>query len=140
MSTIPKRPRANKEMILAAANVVVAGMDDPVSPELIVENYRHPMDGYELAKQLFPREDISREDMERLDEIENLVDDAAKAAEEKWFTDNSIAPPLPIGATTTKGVIAGIYEYGFARYRIKETGCKQDGRYLVVKFEDAVEA
>jgi hypothetical protein len=35
-------------------------------------------------------------------------------------------------------VIAGVCEYEGATYLIKEDGCKQEGRHMLIKFEDVV--
>jgi succinate-semialdehyde dehydrogenase/glutarate-semialdehyde dehydrogenase len=44
------------------------------------------------------------------------------------------------GMGIKEGVIEGIYEHQPAYYRVKENGCTQDKRWLLIRFEDAVAA
>lgn len=135
----PPRPRANSDMVRKAAELVAPKVRH-ISADEIVRQYRHPMDGYELAKELNHWEscDVSREDMETLDEVEWKVDELLDAAVKEWFETNDIQPPLPIGTRIKEGVITGIYEHGVATYKVKENGCTDDSRYLLIKFEKAV--
>ncbi|MOA62056.1 hypothetical protein D3C78_1873540 [compost metagenome] len=57
-----------------------------------------------------------------------------------WAEEHSPQPPLPIGARIKQGVITGIYDYEPATYRVKEDGCTNDSRSLLIKFENAVAA
>lgn len=140
------RPKATDEIIRAAIMKVAAKIagDAPSAEDIesaadsIQRVYRRHMDGFELAKELDRYEswDTSREDMEELDSIEMDVDHAVRAAEKQWGIDHPMAPPLPVGAMTTRGVIESIYEHQPAYYCVKENGCTQDGRRLLIKFED----
>ena len=107
----PKRPTASKEMILAAAAVVAEKIGADAAT--IAEYYRLGMDGYELAKELdkYAYWDTNREDMEALDEVDSLVDDAIRKAEKDWLVDNDIQPPLPIGTQIKEGLITGVSDY-----------------------------
>lgn len=136
---IPPRPIVTEAMIQEAASEVVQKVSY-ISVMDIVSHYRHPMDGYDLAMKLNMYEgcDVSREDMETLDEVESYVRHALKEAEKAWFETYDIQPPLPIGARIKQGVIAGICDHYVATYEVKENGCTQDGRYLLIKFENAV--
>lgn len=71
--------------------------------------------------------------------MDSIVSELQSAAEKKWFSENDIQPPLPIGTRIKQGVIAGIYEHGPAMYLVKEDGCTKDGRHLIIKFENAHE-
>ncbi|OPX57052.1 hypothetical protein SAMN02745127_02088 [Oceanospirillum multiglobuliferum] len=133
-----KRPDVTDEMIRHAAEVVAQKVKGDVGS--IVEAYCHPMDGYELAKRL-EREcfwDVSRDDMELLDEMEGIIDDQHQAAEKEWFESNDIQPPFPIGTKIKEGIIKGIYEYRPAYYQVKEYGCTDPNRHRLIKFERAV--
>jgi hypothetical protein len=134
----PKRPTATKEMILAAATTVADNMEADAAT--IAEHYQIGMDGYELAKALnkYAFLDISREDMEALDEVNYLVEDAVRKAEKTWFVDNDIQPPLPIGAQIMEGLITGVSDDCPATYLVKETGCMNDSRHRLIRFENAV--
>jgi hypothetical protein len=141
-----KRPQVTAELIHKAAMKVGAKLADrPHEVDSVVDSicreYSYPMDGFELAKRLDKWEswDTTRDDMEILDELDTHVREAIDEEEKKWFAEFPMEPPLPIGAKTTKGTIDHIYEYGPARYCIKAHGCAQDGRFLIVKFEDARE-
>jgi hypothetical protein len=149
MSEIPARPTVTAAMILAAAEVVAAKIE--ADAPTIAQYYCHPMDGYELAKELDKNAywDTTREDMEALDEVESLVRSALAAAEKQWFAENGIQPPLPVGTALLchrakqPGTITGIYQYGPGCYEVKPDG--QDdaacgNRRWIIKFEDAVAA
>ena len=133
-----KRPKVTKEMILDAATKVAERLDGDA--ETIAEYYEHPMDGYQLAKELDRHAywDLTMSDVEELDGMSGIVNSLLANAEKQWFAENDIQPPLPIGSTITQGVIDGIYQHAPARYLVKETGDTQEGRFLIVKFEDAV--
>ncbi len=134
-----ERPTVTKEMILEAATKIAERIDGEA--ETIAEYYEHPMDGYQLAKELDRNAywDLTMSDVEELDDMSGIVDSLLAKAEKQWFAENDIQPPLQIGSTIKQGVINGIYEHAPARYLVKETGCTQKGRFLIVKFEDAVE-
>lgn len=134
------RPKITEEMILEAAKQIAEHLDGDA--ETIAENYEHPMDGYQLAKELDRNAywDLTMSDVEELDGMSTIVERLHSEAEKKWVSENNIQPPLPVGTTIKQGVIDGIYEHAAARYRVKETGCTQAGRFLLVKFEDAVAA
>ena len=132
-----KRPQVTEDMIQQAADVVAPKLE--ADAESIVQAYSHPMDGYELAKAL-EREclwDVSRDDMEMLDEVESIVSSLYRNAEKEWFDSNDIQPPLPVGTEIKQGVIKGIYEYMPAYYKVKEHGCDDPSRHLLIKYEDA---
>ncbi|MGQ7956459.1 hypothetical protein ACUTAF_01840 [Pseudomonas sp. SP16.1] len=150
MNNIPKRPTVTEEMKLQAAQSLVADVGwDAHNADDIAANYGYGMDGFDLAKALdkWASWDTSRDDMEELDGMQSRVDQLLHEAEEKWFADNDIQPPLPIGARISIrdgfGHITEIYQYGVAKYAVKPEG--QDdaatfNRRLIIKFEDAVEA
>lgn len=148
MSDFPTRPTVTEAMILAAAEVVAAKIDADATT--IAQHYCHPMDGYELAKELDKNAcwDTTREDMEALDEVESLVRSALDTAEKQWFAENNIQPPFPIGARLQcrdelQGEITAIYEYQPAYFEVKPDGQDDDAtgsRRLLIRFEDAVAA
>jgi hypothetical protein len=116
---------------------------DQVAAE--IAKHWHPMiDGYELAKALEQYEgwDIDAQDVEVLDLIDlKVIRRAEVAARNEWAKAWNIQPPHPIGTKVktpynTTGVIAGVYEHQGATYLVKEDGCKQDGRHILIKFED----
>lgn len=99
------------------------------------------IDGYELAKKL---EDdcywsgLSLEDAQDLDGIGWAVRDAEEDARKAWVAEWNIKPSFPIGTELNRGFIASVSQYTAAAYNVKEHGCTQDGRFLIVRFEDAV--
>ena len=145
----PPRPDVTDEMILAAAEVVAGRLTTGGGAEDIARQYQHPMDGFDLAKELDKWEmwDTTREDMEALDSMDGLVDRALVEAEKQWATQNSITPPIAIGSRVRCpvrnriGVIDSICDYSVARYLV--TPEEPDERELaskarwVIKFEDA---
>lgn len=114
MNQFPKRPEATEAMILAAAEVVAAKIDADAAT--IAQYYQHPMDGYDLAKELDKHAywDTSREDMEALDEVESLVSDALKKEVRAWAETLDQTMILPAGvrvrcpARGETGVITGL--------------------------------
>lgn len=138
-----KRPSVTSEMILAAAEEIAERVGGDAAT--IAEHYSHPMDGYELAKQLdkWAYWDVSREDMETLDEMEMLVRDAHSKAEKEWVEQYSIEPPFPVGTfvETRRGVgqIDGISSHSPACYEVKPKGQNDDEASRlrwIVKFEE----
>ncbi|QJI28665.1 hypothetical protein HKK55_08010 [Pseudomonas sp. ADAK18] len=140
MNTIPPRPKADKAMILEACTVVAEKINGDA--ETIAQHYRRHMDGFELAKELdkYASWDTTRDDMEALDEVDYLVDRAEGLAVKAWAEEFKPEPPLPIGTRVKQGVITRIYEHTPAMYCVKEDGCTNDTRSLLIKFEDAVAA
>ena len=133
------RPKITKEIILEAALKVASNIED-CDADIIAENYRHPMDGYELARELDREEgwDLTMLDVEKLDAMSSIVSRLHAEAEKLWVKKNDIQPPLPIGTKIKEGVIDSVYQHSAARYCVKADGCTQDGRFLLIKFEDAV--
>ena len=133
-----ERPKVTKKMILEACANVAASLDGDA--EAIARHYRHPMDGYQIARELDRYEswDLSMSDVEELDAISGLVDRIHRYEEHRWVEENDIQPPLPIGTTIKQGVIDSVCTYSPATYRVRENGCTEDGRFLLIKFENAV--
>lgn len=125
-------------MILAACTEVAAKLDG-ADAETIAQYYCRGMDGFQLAKELDKSAywDTTRDDMETLDEVDYLIDKAEKAAIKEWAATYDPQPPFPIGTRIEQGVITGIYDYDPATYRVKENGCTNDTRSLIIKFENA---
>lgn len=138
MSITPPRPRVTRNMIMEAVLPIAKSIG--ADAETIANAYTHPMDGFELAMELSKNYyfDLTRDDMELLDDIEFDVREQLEAAEKSWVADNNIQPPLPIGTRITRGVITGICQHSAACYLVKENGCTQEGRSLIVRFEDAI--
>ena len=134
------RPKITKEMVLEAAKEIAEKLDG--DSETIADHYRHPMDGYELARELdrYAGWDLTMPDVEELDCLSSIVSDLHRKAEKKWVEENDIQPPLPIGTRIKQGVIDSVCNHSAARYRVKENGCTETGRFLLIRFEDAVAA
>lgn len=135
------RPVVTNDMIREAAKPVAEALDGDL--ESIVSQYTHPMDGYELAKDLenYCCWEVSRQQLDELDEVEGNVNVLLLAAEKRWAEENNIQPPFPIGAMTTIGVITDVFEYRPATYLIKVHGqidSPISRSRRVVKFEDVV--
>lgn len=143
----PARPHITVEMVKECALAICKKYGWPDhSADDIASQYRHPMDGFELCKELdkWCSWDTSREDMDALDELDSLVDDAINKAEREWFEKNQIEPPLPLGSTVvirgTRGVIDGIYKHGAGKYLFKPEGQDDEEAHharWIVNFEDA---
>lgn len=135
------RPKITEEMIFEAALQVAKKLSgDEESAKTIAQYYCHPMDGYSLARELdhYAGWDFTMSEVEELDAMSSIIDQLQREAEKKWATENAIQPPLPIGTRIKQGIIHHVSEYNVARYCVKEDTCTQKGRYLLIKFEDAV--
>lgn len=132
------RPEITKDMIAEAAKEIAVSVNGDAAT--IAKHYQHPMDGYELARELDRREGwyLTMLDVEELNNLSGIVSRLLRAAEKKWQVENNIQPSLPIGTPIRQGVIAGVCDYSAAKYLVKETGCAQSGRFLLINFEDAV--
>ena len=135
------RPKITKEMVLEAAKEIAKKIGGDA--ETIADHYRHPMDGYELARELDRYAgwgDLNMQDVEELDCLSSIVGDLYRKAEKQWGEAHPVQPPFPVGTAIKEGVIEGIYEHQTAYYRVKENGCTRDKRWLLIRFEDAVAA
>lgn len=141
----PSRPYANKQIIEEAAEEMALIIDADAAT--IAQHYSYPMDGYELARELekYAYWDVDRDMMEKLDEMEAIVDRKLKAAEERWAEENDIQPELPNGTRVQCkvrrqfGFIDGVSEYGVARYLVRdENQPESDTSRWVIKFEDVI--
>lgn len=140
----PKRtPAMVKEAVLAyiKRHNLDWGDDPEQAAEDISNEWYWGIDGYQLAKDLDTGCGwiISTQDVEDLDNITSVVQDAEEQARKAWVAEWDIKPPLPIGTRIAEGVIAGINKYNAARYDVKQNGCTVEGRFLLIKFEDAKE-
>lgn len=142
MNKYPPRPKATREVILQAAAGVAGelGWSDD-NADGIADAYIHcGPDGFAIAKELDRNGyDLSAGDIEALDRMHWDVSSAVTKLEKAWVEENNIQPPLEIGTAINEGVITGIYEHKPAYYMVKEHGCNNDNRRLLVKFEDAHE-
>lgn len=136
-NNIPKRPSITEEMVLNAIDGKCIGM--PFSAEQFAEQFAEYKDSYEIARDLDRRYylDLARDDLDLIDDLIGFVNEFHRKAVKQWFEDNNIQPPHPIGARLTKGIITGIDTYEPARYLVKENGCTNPNRHLLINFEDA---
>lgn len=141
----PRRPYADQQIINEAAEEMALIIDADAAT--IAQHYSHSMDGYELARELekYAYWDVDRDMMEKLDEMEAIVDRKLKAAEESWAKENDIRPELPNGTRVQCkvrrqfGFIDGVSEYDVARYLVRdENQPESDTRRWVIKFEDVI--
>jgi methyl coenzyme M reductase subunit C-like uncharacterized protein (methanogenesis marker protein 7) len=135
-----KRPEITDEMVLEAATQVASKISGGADPKTIAKHFNPYMDGYQLAKELDRNYywDLTLEDVEVLDSMTSIVSGLLRTAEKEWAKTADLTPPLGIGTEIEEGVIKGIDEYSPARYLVKENGCTDDTRHLLIKFEDAV--
>lgn len=132
-----ERPKITKEMVLKASQKIAKNLG--VDPKIIATNYWHPMDGHELAKKIerYEGADFSIDEVEELDNLRFIVTRMQDKAEKKWAEENKIQPALSTGTQIKQGVIHGVCSHSAARYLVKEKGCTQPHRFLLVNFEDA---
>lgn len=132
------RPTITHEMKLVAAKQIAEKLNGDA--DTIAKAYHYPMDGYELARVLDRMYywDLTMPDVEALDHMDSLVRAELDKAEKQWAEQEAIEPPLPIGTHIKEGVIVGVYDHMAARFMVKENGDETEGRFLLVKFEDAI--
>ena len=144
--TLPPAPKRTTEMVKTAVMAYIErhslnSWGDVAQAAGDIARSWHPgMDGYELAKALESAcywDGLSLQDAEDLDSIGSVVREAEEKARKAWALEWDIQPPFPVGTALTRGVIAYIDKHSVAIYGVKEHGCTQGGRYLLVRFEDA---
>ena len=142
MNKYPPRPKTTREIILKIAADVARKLGESADAvEDIADAYMsYGPDGFSIAKEL-DRDgwDLSAGDIETLDRMQWDVSRTVTELEKAWVEENNIQPPLEIGTEIKEGVIAGIYEHQPTYYLVKEHGCTNDSRHLLIKFEDAQE-
>lgn len=142
-SPVP-RPRITVEQIAEALENVAAIVG--IDAMEIAKAYRGHRDGYHLARDLDPDGGLTMVDVETLDTVASLIDEAQLNLELKWAAENNPQPPFPIGERlvlshirggTICGVIDGIYDRRPATYKVLVDGETGSARRLI-RFEDAV--
>ena len=145
MYKYPSRPTATPEIIAEAAKKVAKSMGaDPRDlaewAEGIAEAYSNGnrVDGFEIAKVLDAQGwNLDANDVTELNDLHDHVKMAVDRLCKAWVEENDIQPPFEAGTAIKQGVIAGVYGHKPAYYMVKEHGCTNDNRHLLVKFEDA---
>lgn len=137
MNTTPRRPRLNTQQVEEAIKDQVS--EAPFSASEFAQVYSHRKDSYEMAKDIEKESscDICRDDLDTIEELMYSVEKAQEQLVKKWFEENNIQAPYPVGTRITHGLIAGIYEYEPAVYKVKIDGCTDNSRYRLIRFEDA---
>lgn len=134
-----KRPEITKEIISIGCKEFAKKFNySEYEAKQICQHYSPFDNGYELAKNLdrYCCWQIDLQKVEDLDCVEDYVSNEHKKACKKWFEENDIKPPLPIGSKIKQGVIHSIYEHDVAYYKVKAYDCNQDGRFTLIKFEN----
>ena len=135
----PPRPKVTDDMVREAAEKLLAGHGIGDGVDDVVAAYSPHADGYELARQLDDQYgwDVDAQLVDALDGLSSEVDSIHRKACQAWVMEHNIQPPLPNGTPITRGVICGVSSYMPATYKVKENGCTTEGRFLLVRFEDA---
>lgn len=141
MNKYPPRPTGTREVILKIADDMATRLADSVCAEDIADAYAcYGPDGFDIAKELDRNGcDLTADCVATLDGMQWGIGRAVRELEKVWFEENNIQPPLEIGTEIKEGVIIGIHEHQLAYYLVKEYGCTNDGRRLLVRFENAQE-
>lgn len=130
------RPKITDEIRLEAARRLCEGTH--FEPEHVAKVYWGFMDGFELAKALEDEGyEIKTSDVETLDSMSHYIHAVHKEECWKWVKENNIQPEYPVGTRLTRGIIEDISEYNPAYYKVKEYGCTEKSRRILVRFEDA---
>jgi len=136
-----ERPKITKEIKLLAAQTIIKDLGEGYADadvNTLADTYSGFMDGFALAKKLDDLGwDIRTQDVEVLDYMHSAIEHEHEKVCKQWFEDNNIKPPLKVGTNIKQGIITGIYKYAVGKYLVKEHGCNQEGRSLIIKFEDA---
>lgn len=135
--TTPPRPTLDLAGIAEAVTELAERLD--IDPEHIAKCYRRHDDAYKLAKELERSHyyDFEFSDVEELDGVSWLIDAKQREMEAVWVKAYNVQPPHPNGTKILQGVIDSVCDHSPATYRVKETGCVEAGRFLLIKFENA---
>jgi len=127
------RPRVTQEIINAAAAAFSKNYPEFEAND-ISRTYVHPMDGYELAKELetYRNWGIDFDVCDTLNGFQNYVEYEHLKICKVWA--ETIEPPFPIGARIKEGVITGIYEHTPAAYIVQVDG-EPETTKRIIKFE-----
>lgn len=135
----PPRPKISAQNIREAAERIAKDIGQHDGVDDLVSAYEPYEDGYKLGRRL---EDdyyweVDASIISDLDNMDSIVLRLNEADQKRWAEEYKIKPPLPNGMEIKEGVIVCVCSYAPASYRVKQTGCTQDGRFLIIKFEDA---
>lgn len=135
----PPRPAISEQNIREAAERVAKDMGQYDGVDDLVDAYTPYEDGYRLARRLEDDYywDVDASMISDLDNMDSIVLRLNEEDQKRWAEEYKIQPPLPNGTEIEEGVIVSVCSYSPASYRVKETGCTRDGRFLIIKFEDA---
>ncbi|WP_156340851.1 hypothetical protein [Pseudomonas sp. NBRC 111124] len=136
MNHFPPRPTATRKMILECCKPIAEKLEADAEP--LAQHYSRHMDGFDLCIELakWADWDMQRDDIDTLDELGHLVDEAEREAVKTWFEEHNPQPPFAIGDSIKQGLITGIGSYSLACFEVKAEG-QPDTSRLIVKFEDA---
>lgn len=156
MSDRPKR--LTKEMTLAAATEVVAGLVEAglllstaaeSAAREIAEVAGRQMDGYEIATALDRRFiwDCNLEMADELDNFAHAADGQIETAQKVWFAEThpeaAFVPGDRVavrwGGQPATGTVDSIFPYGVAQYVVKIDGEPNPTRMAIINWEDASE-
>ena len=139
-NNIINAPLVTNEIIIAGCRKFASENNySDFQAEEIAINYSRSSDGYELAKDLERNcsWEIDCNTVEDLDMVSNYIDTEYKIVRKKWFNDNNIQSPFPIGTEIKEGVIHDIWDHDVAYYRVKRWGETNASRFGLIKFENA---
>ena len=126
-------------MVTVAAAKIIKQIGNDEDATDVANEYWHGIDAYDLGKALEQNHGwiVDAHVIEALDCMHFEVSDLHKNACTEWVAKYNIQPSLAIGTEIKQGVITGISQHKPACYLVKETGCTNDNRSLIIKFEDA---
>lgn len=133
-----KRPGISEDLIMAVAQALVKGT--PFEAEDVASCYSRMCNGFDIARNLdsLGYDGITADDVTLLDRMDDLVNEEHRRVCWEWVRKEEIQPPYPVGTELDNGIIHSISEHYPAYYHVKEYGCTQENRHLLIRFEDAV--
>lgn len=145
MDQYPTRPSIYTQAIIMSAAMETAKSTANIHAvhdlfTAIVACYSYDDNGYELARSIQDSGysfDYDAMFVDAMDEMDCHVDDIHKMLCHAWVAKHDIQPPFHIGTLISKGQIKGICKHWPAYYLVKEDGCTDPGRHLLVMFENA---
>ncbi len=146
----PPPPKADHDFVVVVATEYLMenmfnhlGTSAAAAAQIAAE-WRPFMCGYQLAKVMDDKHgwEISSYDVEQLDGLDSVIRHKLSAARKDWAAKWNIQPPYPVGTRLKlrlgkEGVINSIYAHEGATYEVKEDGCTNGKRRILIKFEDA---
>lgn len=138
ITACPPRPVVDDSVIQQAAEKFCSAHSlDSSAVDDIVEVFDDSKDGYEIAKELdnYYGWAMNSRMVSDLDDLSHEVYILVRKAVIKWVEDFQVKPKLPLETVCKRGIIKG-FDEKTAMYKVKENGCTNPSRHLLLDYEE----